>query len=264
MKHGVTILCLSTLVLLCRCGGGEVSGGKVTASPPPQGVGIAGNWQFSLTSNVFHANPSATMSGSLAQSGSSLRGAMHFDASPCFDQLTTIDVGGTGAGSNLSLTSTSVAGQIITLTGRITNNTVDGTYAIDGGCANGDQGSLNGIKIPALTGGWRGHTIVSDQTGNLTLTLTQGNANADGTFGLSGSTSNATYFVCDEGTIASGTLTTPGSWVIGAQVFLQIQTTSGKANFSGTADQSGRHIQGVLQYVGGPCDGLFGEATFNR
>ena len=258
MKHLARILRLSVLALLCGCGGG---GGN--SSPPPQGLKITGNWQFSTTSAVPGVPP-ATIAGSIAQSGSSVTGAVHIDGSNCFDQLTTIGLTGSLTGNSLSLTSTAVDGQVITFTGIATNNALTGTYAINGGCASGDQGSLNGFTIPAISGRWRGRTIVNDQTGNLTVTLTQGNANADASSGLSGSTSDATYFVCDEGTIASGTLTTPGSWIIGTQVFLQIQTANGRVDFSGTVDQAGSPIRGGLKYVDGPCDGFFGEATFNR
>lgn len=267
MKYLANILRLSALALFCGCGGGgEGGGGGGGASGPPASgdLNITGNWQFNTTSAVQGTAPLG-LAGSITQSDSSLNGAVHVDGSNCLDPLTTVSLTGTLNGSTVSLTSGPVDGQVIALTGSITNGLLTGTYTISGGCANDDQGSLNGFKIPAISGRWRGRTIVNDQTGTLTLTLTQGNVNADGSFGLSGSASNATYFGCDEGTITSGTLTTSGSWIIGTRVFLQIQNTNGgKANFFVTANQTGTVLQGGLGYVDGPCEGNGGEATFTR
>ena len=47
MKHLASILRLSALVLLSGCGGGDE---VETSGPPPHGLNIAGNWQFSKTS----------------------------------------------------------------------------------------------------------------------------------------------------------------------------------------------------------------------
>src|SRR6266852_9477787 len=104
---------LSVLVLLCGCGGGGMTS-TPTAQPvlvppsglPAQGLNIAGNWHFSTTSTAS-GTPAVSIDGSINQSGSSLRGAVHVDGSNCFDRLTTVGLTGTLNGSNVSLTSTS-------------------------------------------------------------------------------------------------------------------------------------------------------------
>ena len=265
MRQIIKLILLCLWLSLCGCGGGVeriAAGGGGGGGTQPPAPNIAGNWQLRLTSTA--GTPPATIAGNIAQSDGSLSGALHLDGSNCFDPANTVGVTGTRSDNNISLTSTSIAGQVITFTGKIANNTAVGTYEINGGCADGDQGSIEGFKIPVLTGGWRGRTNISDQLGDLIISLSQGSASADGTFGLSGTTTKTTYPVCEEGAIASGTLTTTGSWIIGTRVFLQIQTANGRVDFSGTADQAGFPITGGLHYVGGPCDGLLGEATFRR
>jgi hypothetical protein len=39
-----------------------------------------------------------------------------------------------------------------TVAGKITNGDLTGTYAINGGCANGDRGNVAGFKTPAFSG----------------------------------------------------------------------------------------------------------------
>lgn len=149
---------LSTLVPLCWCGGG-IRSSSPAAGPPPdpssQSLNAAGNWQFNTTSAA--GMPPATIAGSIAQSGVSISGAVHVDGSNCFDRVTTISLTGTVTGKNISLTSTSIEGQVTTFTGTIsddqlngTDSAFTGTYTISGGCAEGDHGSVAGLKIPFI------------------------------------------------------------------------------------------------------------------
>ena len=85
---------------------------------PAPGQNTPGNWQFSTMSTA--GMPPLTIAGSISQSGSSLSGAVHVDGSSCFDQRTAIALTGTLTNGNVSLTSTAVDGQVITLAGSIT------------------------------------------------------------------------------------------------------------------------------------------------
>ena len=156
----LSVLVLLCGFLLCSCGG-TYSGtnarqpggtGGVTSPPPSSGSNVAGNWQFSTTSTA--GMPSATIAGGISQSGSSVSGAVHIEGSKCFDRLTTIGLTGILTGSDISLTSTSVGGQVLTLTGSISGigDVFTGTYTINGGCANGDHGPVTGRDVGVIRG----------------------------------------------------------------------------------------------------------------
>jgi hypothetical protein len=245
-----TLLLLWALVLLCGCGGGERTS-TPSAGPPPQGLVIAGNWQFSTTSMA--GMPALTIAGSINQSGDAVSGAVHVDGSNCFDQLTTMGWTGTLTGSNISLTSTSVMGQVSTFTGSIVGTAFTGTYAINGGCADGDQGNVTGIRIPLIADQLDGtFTTSGNATFQVVAQLTQGSASSEGSFGITGTATFSTSCF-SSGIITSGTLPS-GSFIIGTFVALQIETDNGTLAFHGTANQSTGEISGTYGIFGGTCD----------
>jgi len=195
-----------------------------------------------------------SIDGSINQSGSSLRGAVHVDGSNCFDRLTTVGLTGTLNGSNISLTSTSVAGQVTTFTGSITNDTLTGTYTINGGCANGDQGSVAGIKIPHILNTLNATFTTSggdtfDVAGNV---VQDASASSEGSFGITGTVSFRTSCF-SSGTITPGTFPS-GSFIMGRSVALKIETGNGTLAFLGTENLSNGEISGNYTVSGGTCD----------
>ena len=160
MKHLEGILWLLVLVLLCGCGGGGITSDSISrptarpilgpsSDPAPLVRSMGGDWQFNATSTVPETPPLES-AGSIFQSGTSVSGALHVDGSNCFDRMTTVRLTGSLTGGNMSVITTPVAGQVITLTGDITETAptdgrFTGTYAINGGCANGEQGNVTGI-----------------------------------------------------------------------------------------------------------------------
>ncbi len=220
---------------------------------PAQGLNIAGNWHFSTTSTAS-GTPAVSIDGSINQSGSSLRGAVHVDGSNCFDRLTTVGLTGTLNGSNISLTSTSVAGQVTTFTGSITNDTLTGTYTINGGCANGDQGSVAGIKIPHILNTLNATFTTSggdtfEVAGNM---VQDASASSEGSFGITGTVSFRTSCF-SSGTITPGTFPS-GSFIMGRSVALKIETGNGTLAFLGTENLSNGEISGNYTVSGGTCD----------
>lgn len=171
----------------------------------------------------------------------------------CFDHLTTMGLTGTLTGSNVSLTSTSVAGQVTTFTGSITDNAFTGTYTINGGCANGDQGNVTGINVPPITGKLNGtFTPSGGEAFDMVAQLIQGRASSEGSFGVTGTVlSNTSCF--SSGTIKSATFPS-GSFILGTSVALEIQTDNGTVAFLGTANQSTSEISGDYTVSGGTCD----------
>ncbi|MGA2236502.1 MAG: hypothetical protein ABSG23_13595 [Terriglobales bacterium] len=257
---------LSVLVLLCGCGGGPGTSysGSPSGSPsgpPAQGQSISSNWQFSTTSTV--GMPPLTIAGSISLSGTSLSGAVHVDGSNCFDRLTTVDLTGTLTGSNISLTSASDAGQVATFTGTIPNNALSGTYSpgqltgtytINGGCANGDQGNVTGVKILYVANTLSG-TFTTSEGGTFDVAgaVAQDSASShEGSFGVSGTvTFSSPCF--SSGTITSGTFPS-GSFILGTSVALEIATGNGTIAFVGTLNPDQGEISGDYTVSGGTCD----------
>jgi hypothetical protein len=129
MKHSATVLALSAAVLLSGCGGVPRPAPIVSTSPttspttqPPVTPSIAnftGNWQFSGASTV-PGKPPLTFAGSISQADSKVSSALHFDGSNCFNRLNTVGLTGTVTADGISMTSTVVDGQVVTLTGNFT------------------------------------------------------------------------------------------------------------------------------------------------
>jgi hypothetical protein len=252
MSHGASTLWLLTvLVLLCGCGGGQG-----TSSSTSNPASIAGNWQFSTTPAIS-GTPALTIAGSISQSGSSVGGAVHVDGSKCFDPLITVGLTGTLMGGNISLPSTPVHGQVITINGAFTgypNNTFSGTYSINGGCADGEQGNVTGISVPGMGNTLNGtFTNSMGDTFDVTTDLGQNStASSAGSFGLRGTAAFTTHCF-SSGTITTGSFPS-GSFVLGTSVALVIDTGNGTLTFLGTANLPKNEINGSYTVAGGTCD----------
>lgn len=258
MKRLTTFLALAAAALLSGCGASRpVSTSTPPETPPPPIPNVAGNWQFSAASTV-PGNPPLAVAGSISQNGSSISGALHVEGSSCFDQLTVMGLNGTVSADGTSLTtltSTSPNGQVVTFTGdfHFLNNTFTGTYSVNGGCDNGDKGSVTGNRISlADADGWSGEFTSSSQTsfggtGNFALVA----ASSEGSFGVTGTAS------FDSPCFSSATLSPgifpSGSFVLGSQVSLEILTDNGTLTFTGT-EATGEVINGTYKVVGGTCD----------
>jgi hypothetical protein len=173
----------------------------------------------------------------------------------CFDQQTTIELTGAVTDGNVSLTSTSIDGQVIALTGSVSKKdgfpyVINGTYAINGGCADGEQGNVTGVSVDSLAGYWAGNlTTAGSETIHWDVQLAQDGASSEGSFGLTGTFSFDGCF--DSGTITSG-MFPAASFIMGRSVNLEIKTTNGTITFLGTADPDGL-IRGNFTASGGPC-----------
>jgi len=228
MRQLASLVGLSIVVLLCACGaqgpGNSTRGAGLPpglpSGPPsnPSSHSISGNWQFSATSAVLKGSPSAKLAGSITQSGSSLVGAVHVDGWSCFDQGAAISLTGNLTDGKLSLTSTSVDGQVLTFTGSITQkigfpDAFTGSYAITGGCTSGDQGNATGYAVHSMTGYWAGNLATNGGTSiHWDTQLAQDSPSSEGRFGLSGTVD---FYDCfPTGTILSGTFP-DGSFILG-------------------------------------------------
>jgi hypothetical protein len=201
--------------------------------------------------------PPLTIAGSINQS---VGGAVHVAGGSCFDQQNVIGLTGTLTDGNVSLTSASVDGQVITFAGSITikanfPDTLTGTYAINGGCANGDQGNVTGYSVDAFNGSWYGNLTTAggadihwgtDQLGQV-------GPSSEGSFGLTG-TFNFDGACFNSGKLTPGTYPTP-SFILGTSVALNIPTDNGTIAFVGTAGpDEGGLIRGTYTVTGGSCE----------
>ena len=198
------------------------------------------------------------IAGSISASSGSVNGVVHVTGSNCFDPLTAIGMTGTLTGSNISLTSATVAGQVATLTGTVSDPTASqpgrftGTYAINGGCSDGDQGNVTGTTEYPIGGNWAGDlTSATGVINRLTVTMAQGNATSEGTFLLGGTAGFEVGTCFKSATILSGTYPS-GSYVIGDFVSLEIQTDNGLIEFVGKP--SGGVIWGTYTLSGSTCE----------
>jgi hypothetical protein len=224
----------------------------------------SGNWYLQTTSQVaVDASQMPQIGGSLTQTGSTVSGVLHVSNSTCFVWATDVPVSGTVTGNSVTLTSASVAGQIITITGSATSTLITGTYSIASGCAGGDYGTITATLVPPTTANWTG-TVANVATNNAaTVSLSQGSPNADGYSPLSGSIS-LSGLSCP----VSGTLDADQSWILGnlVQAVATLSDGSVLALNGFITDATTLADQMTLNFSisGGPCAGQGGSVTYTR
>jgi hypothetical protein len=169
-----------------------------------------GNWAFIASSTApgkAVSSPTFVVGGNLTQSGANLTGSMYVSQSGC---IVPQFVGFTGSvkGKNVTLTSASFGGQVITVTASGTKDSLTGTYTVTGECA--DSGSVTSGPVPSISGTWTG-TIPPVTLGlaatTVSVALTEAaTASEDGTFALSGTLTYTNSGCATTGTITNGYL----------------------------------------------------------
>jgi hypothetical protein len=220
---------------------------------------VAGNWSFTMTTGDQWASP-VTIAGSLQSSGSSVTGTVHVGELSCFDRTATMVLTGTLNGDSISLTSTAIDGPIVTLTGNFNNlepgtiyyTTFTGKYTINGGCGGGLQGSVSGVNVPYIGNLLNGTFQSSLGSFNVEGDIAQNaSASFDGSFGITGSVTFDTHCF-NAGTIKPGTISS-GSFILGVNVTLEVETSNGVLTFLGTLSQDGSEMSGYYTVSGGSC-----------
>jgi len=256
------VLSLTVAISLAGCGGGGSGDGGGT-NPPPPAPNVTGNWQFYANSQVT-AGSDFEVYGFVNNSGNTVTARVRtpFD---CFQISDIISLSGTYSNGQITLTSTPVSGQTITIEGQLTSSAVTGSYSISGGCADGDRGALTGFKVPSFSGNWAG-TFTSDLLGmpgttQVAAAFTQGGEDLDllglaelrGTASFTGT--SCTYPV----TIGDGAI------VYGVHFRSVIMTSEGVTiRFDGTANESITEITGNYRFSGGACSQETGTGTLTR
>lgn len=250
------------VMLLCfafsGCGGGSSS-----SNPPGSTFTItSGNWDFGAASN---SGAQFIIGGIVTQSGSNIVGTLRVINSACFDITVPVPVTGNVSGQTATVTSASVAGQIISATLTGSANALTGTYIVTGtGCAAGDKGTLSGSLVPSISGTWAG-TFVSSAIGNpqigVTSPITEGSFDATGIFTLTGTAAFSGSPCFSTGTFATG------SGMAGRVSDVIIKNNDGStAEFVGlmTNPAAPTQMTGTYTVTGGLCDGDSGTGTLTK
>jgi hypothetical protein len=223
-----------------------------------------GNWSMTATPS---AGATFYIGGNLTQSGTNLAGTMYVISFPnCYSPSQTVAFTGTVKGKNVTLTSNSVGGQVISVIATGTAGSLTGTYSIAGGTTcNGDSGTLTGTPVPSISATWSG-PITGSGGSNVTLAIafTQAaTASSDGTFALTG-TGTYTNSTC----FSTATITT--AFVAGPYLVVQATTNDGGSFFYTDVllnnSASPTSMKGTYQVSDGgqPCDGDLDSPTFTK
>src|SRR5215813_4218482 len=170
MRKLGSLLLFPLLLPILNCGTG-------TSVPPPTPVpvtaqaaaSVTGNWEIRAQSaagsgsTLFGPLTSGRweLNGSLENAGTQITGVLEVLTSTCYFPIFVVPVSGTiSAGSdNVSLTSSAVAGQVLTIVGVMSSDRkalLNATYAIEGGCGNGEHGTMTGFLVPSFTNAYTG------------------------------------------------------------------------------------------------------------
>ena len=252
---------LLAAAFLQGCGGaGSVSGVSAPISVSPN---VTGNWQMSASSATY---PGQTfqLGASLVLSGSNVSGTAHI-SSPCYSFATAVPVSGTlDSKGNLVINSGLISNQALAFTGVVSGTLLsNASYAVLGGCAGGDKGSINGQLMAPLTGSYAGS--IQSFTGTViqvNTQLVQGTTADSGGFFHESGTAAFTGSPCfTQASIANSATDS----LLLANAFSVNLTTSGATggiiSLNGTFDPLAKALKLQYQVYGGKCAGDAGSGT---
>jgi hypothetical protein len=229
-----------------------------------------GNWSMTATQTGGGVTPNSTfyIGGNLTQNGTSLAGTMSIANSLCYSSSQTVTFTGTVKGNNVTLTSSSVGGEVITVIATGTAGSLTGNYAISGGnTCDGDTGTIAANPVPAITASWSGpYDPEGDPNAVLTVAITQAtSASSDGTFALTGNLTFANSSCSVSGSLTSAFIAGPYLVVNGSTV----ESDGSAGDFTYTQvflNNSGTptSMTGTYSVSDGLCSGDYNTATFTK
>ena len=246
--------------------GSSGSGGGGSSAPDPY-ANMSGNWQLEATATSGSV-PFNSLSGYVSElavnaTAHATQVAFLVTSNGCFADTKTVPLSGNVEEPNISLSSFSIEGQVLTLTA--TKNeaatSLSGTYSVAGGCGDGEAGTITGLRYAPLTGTYTG-PLASDPAKTLTLNLSQyADGTGTGTFLVTGSAS-MTGFAC----FTSGTLGATGAgYVSGSMAVLTFNTndpSGAQLALTGTFDTAASTLTvNSIQVTAGSCSGSYGNAS---
>ena len=243
------------------------SGSSGSSAAAGNHVNMTGNWGFTATATQGPL-PFSTLSGFVYEDYDNQAtdygtGSLLPTSTGCFANAGTVPMQGGVTGGELQVSSFEVNGQILSIGGSEDSSgaSFTGTYSVQGGCGNGDNGTLAGVRYSPLTGSYAG-MLNGASSQQVQLMLTQfagGTGSAD--FLVSG-TASFTGFGC----FSQGTLPANGAGsVSGGSASLTFATNDpggAQLQLLGTFDPSATTISlSSVQIIGGSCPGFVGTAS---
>jgi|CZLA01.1.fsa_nt_gi hypothetical protein len=227
-----------------------------------------GNWSVTAISSNS-AIGTVYVGGNLTQSGSDLSGTMYVVGSQCFDVSQPISFTGTVGGTNVTLVSADVNGQVFSVaaTARTDSALTSGTYTIIGGCADGDNGTATANLVPSISGTWNGPITGSGGSSvTLSVALSQDAiASADGTFALTGSLVYTGSSCSVSGTILSAFVA--GPYIVLNANTVETDDSTGSFSYNDVLlvdSQIPHNMRGSYQADSGLCAGDIQVLTLSK
>lgn len=171
---------------------------------------LTGDWTMAISDPPVPLPQIGSLAGALAGKGHSITGTFRAPAATCVSP--TFDINFTGqqtSDGKLTLTSTNLPNNTLTITGPVTaasgyNQFIGSMTIAGGGSCSATNTALLGAEVPNISGTYTGSlTSVTGGTASVTATLTEGSANSDGQFPLTG-TVNVAGATCSNAYSATG------------------------------------------------------------
>ncbi len=265
----------SALILLCSIAGcakqnpGGTTGTGTPADPATYSY-LTGNWQFTLTATSGDL-PFATLGGFINEQATSpgvddlTTAALQSEPGACYLGTTTLPFQGASQGTHLGLASFAVSGQVasISATSADSASTLSGTYSIVGGCANGEKGTLSGIRYGMLNGTYAG-SLTGTASPTLSLAASQYSQGTGAGSFLDGATVDVTGISC----FTHGEASSANGSVVGNKAQFTFTTNDPNGStFSlvGTLNVPATTLTlSSVQVLGGNCAGTYPLGTLSK
>lgn len=266
------VILVSNALLWCTvgCGVRPTQTTSSGANPPVVGGGSelsTGNWQGQLIAGAGK-KPLGVISGSIDQSGGITSGGQFTTsvfriAAPCYAS-TPIPAQGFVKDAAVTLNSFAVEHQYLTLDGTVAaaGASINGTYVINGGCADGSGGSMSLQRYMPFTG-----TYMSAGGGASSLTITV--SQSDGADGSGAFPVVATAAFNNSSCFTDGTaMMSDNPYISGASFDLPLTTNErggSTVHLTGTISVDATIVtQYAFRVIGGECDGTSGTGMLTR
>lgn len=247
------------MLMLFGCGAANLT--PLTASQ--QFSITSGNWSLGGSSSTNPNSGQFLMGGHLQQSGRTVTGVLHIASSRCFKVDQDVPVSGTLQDESLELTSLPIHHQTLHVSLIGHDASMVGRYSFEGGCMNGDEGTVNASLVPSASGMWSAiETRADNAVVGVNLALAQSdNANGHGVYPLSGTLSFTASPCQVSGRIASGYVA--GNIVVLNATTEQADGGTGSLRMEGDfAASQAPSIVGAYTYDSGACKDQAGVLTF--